>query len=216
MCGSSSLLIFAQAAQPDGWGIKLLAAVLGGVVATFVGFLLNQRHQDYKEKVKELKEYIVALQAAADELEFYGYKLNQLSSELAGLAKKVEEWSVDWIVPSYSIYPNFLEKCKSTIYTFYKNPTLVKDVGHCHFELCHILERLNLMRRELRAPLESEGAARTKQLRVHLFNVNGFKGLVDSNIPVFKRVREAILSERKQIEKELEIRREQSLIPGSE
>ena len=197
-------------------GIKLAVGVVGGVVATFVGFLLNQRYQDDKEKIKNLKEYIATLYSAANELEFYTDKLKQLSGELDCLIEQLRHWRTEWIIPTYSIYPDFLEQCKITINRFHRNPTLVKDIGHCHFELCHILERLDLLKRQMYAPLPTDAAALTQQLQLHRVNANGFKGLVDANIPVFQAARESVLLQKEAMEKKLRIQRERSLCPGAD
>lgn len=206
--------MLADADSHEAWYFKL-ASFAGGIVATFLGFLLNQRYQNDKEKIKELKEYIVSLQSAANELEFYGGKLIQLSGELGELAIILKRRDVDWSVQSYSIYPDFLEKCKITMNTFYKNPNLVKEIGNCHFELCHILARLDWHKDQMSAPLP-EGLLRNSHLAVHLTNVNGFKGLVDLNIPVFKATREEILAEKLKMEHKLKLQEERSLFSSSE
>jgi hypothetical protein len=205
----------ADAASPEAWYFKL-ASFAGGIVATFFGFLLNQRYQNDKEKIKELKEYIASLQSAANELEFYGDKLKQLSGELERLINALREWRTDWIIPTYSIYPEFLEKCKTTINTFHKNPILVKEVSHCHFELCHILARLDLLKEQMYTPLPANAAALTEQLKIHRVNANGFKGLVDSNIPVFKATCDLILSEKSDMERKLQLQQERSLFSSEQ
>ena len=207
-------LILADADSHEAWYFKL-ASFAGGIVATFLGFLLNQRYQNDKEKIKELKEYIVSLQSAANELEFYGGKLKQLSGELENLVNALQRRDTNWIIPTYSIYPDFLEKCKITISAFHKNPNLVKEVGHCHFELCHILARLDLHKEQMSVPLPA-GLLLNAQLAVHFANANGFKGLVDSNIPVFKATREAILAEKLKMENKLKLQEERSLFSGAD
>ena len=177
-----------------------------------LGFLLTQYHQENKEKIKELNEYIAALQSAANELDFYRAKLGQLSGELEAIAVIASTWHSDWIIPTYSIYPSFLEKCKITINAFQKNPHLVKEIGHCHFELCHILERLNLIKQELRSELSTDLRILTEQLRVHFRHAKGFKGLVNSNIPVFKAASDAIMTEKTTMECNLRLQKERSLI----
>jgi hypothetical protein len=207
--------MFADADSQEAWYFKL-ASFAGGIVATFLGFLLNQRYQNDKEKIKEFKEYISSLQSAANELEFYGDKLKQLSGELDRLIGALREWRTDWIIATYSIYPEFLEKCKITINTFHKNPHLVKEVGHCHFELCHILARLDFLKEQMFAPLPQHPAALTEQLKIHRVNANGFKGLVDSNIPVFKATCDLILSEKAKVEAELRLQKERCLLANVE
>jgi hypothetical protein len=205
----NSFSILAEASTDD-WGIKILVGIVGGVVATFIGFWLNQYHQDNKEKIKEIKEYIAVLQSAANELEFYEGILDQLSKELDAIVKRLEKWETSWIIPTYSIYPDFLEKCKGTISEFHKNPKLVKTVGRCHFELCHILARLDFLKREMNVPMDGKNI--NHELKTRLVNVGGFKLLVDDNIPVFKNAREEILSEKVDMETELQLKKERSLI----
>ena len=206
--------MFAEASSPDsdGWGIKILVGLVAGVVATFLGFLLNQYQQDNKDTIKEIKEYIAALQSAANELEFYTDKLQQLSSELDALVKRLEAWKTNWVIPTYSIYPDFLEKCKTTISVFHKNPKLVKEVGHCHFELCHILARLDFLKKEMNAIIEGSAADITRELNTRRINCGGFKALVDSNIPVFQAAREEILSEKTQMDRELQVQKGRNLL----
>jgi hypothetical protein len=208
---AASFLMLAEASS-DSWGIKILVGVVAGVVATFLGFLLNQYHQDSKETIKETKEYIASLQSAANELEFYTGKLQQLSSELEALEKRLEAWKTNWVIPTYSIYPDFLEKCKITISAFHKNPKLVKEVGHCHFELCHILARLDFLKKEMNTTMEGSATDITRELNTRRINCGGFKALVDENIPVFKATREEILSEKVKMDRELQVQKERSLL----
>ena len=212
---SNLTTMFAAIDSQDPWYFKL-ASFAGGIVATFLGFLLNQRYQNDKEKIKELKEYIASLQSAANELEFYGEKLKQLSGEVDRLIGALRDWRTDWIIPTYSIYPDFLEKCKITINTFHKNPVLIKEIGHCHFELCHILARLDLLKEQMFSPLPQNPAALTEQLKIHRVNANGFKGLVDSNIPVFKATGDLILAEKSNAESQLRLQRERNLFASTE
>lgn len=204
--------LIADAAASDGWGFKVVLGLVGGTFATFVGFLLNQHHQHCKESIKEVRDYIVALQSAADELEFYGGKLGQLSSEMGAIANEIQSRNTTWIIPTYSIYPDFLEKMKVALSTFYRNPDLVKQVGHCHFELCHILARLDLIKTELRVPLGNDRVQVTVQLKNHLQNVLGFKGLLDLNIRTFSATRDAILIERSEMGRVLALQKERSLL----
>jgi len=71
---------------------------------------------------------------------------------------------------------------------------LLKEVGHCHFELCHICERLVIFKREADKPPEE------KNIKLMIkFNVSGFKNLVDSNIPVFRKTAATLLNASKTI-----------------
>ncbi len=208
-------LILAESDQSEGLGFKFVVGIIGGLIGVggvVLGFLLNQYHQESKERIKELNEYIAALQSAANELDFYRAKLTQLSGELEAIAAKASSWRADWIIPTYSIYPSFLEKCKITINAFQRNAYLVKEIGHCHFELCHILERMNVLKHDLRTELSTDARILTEQLKTHFGNAKGFKGLVDSNIPVFKAASEAILAEKTKMDEELRLQKERSLI----
>jgi|GEM_PF-5363526 len=196
-------LISCLADISDPWYFKL-ASFAGGIVATFIGFFLNQYHQNNKEKIKELKEYISSLQSSANELEFYNAKLNQLSGELEKLANTLQQRNV-FIIPSYSLYPDFLEKCKIALNTFHKNPHLVKEIGHCHFELCHILARLDFLKVEMSTSLQQS------QTQLHIANIRGFKELVDSNIPVFKATCDLLLAEKTSMEHELRLQKDKGL-----
>lgn len=196
--------------------IKIAVAIVGGVVATFVGFFLNQRQQKEKDKEKDLKEYVIALQSTANELVFYKQKLTQLSNDLANLLHQIKNMQA-WIIPSYGVYPDFLEKCKETLNTFFKNSDLVREIGHCHFELCHIRERLESLKAELRTPIEPGPIfdVMPKVSRIGV-NVEGLKLLVDSNIPVFEKAQNDTTSERLKIEQEVIAFKERSLFSGSD
>jgi hypothetical protein len=195
---------------------KIIIAIAGGIVATFVGFFLNQRQQKEKAKEKDLKEYIIALQSTANELGFYKQKLTQLSDDLAKLSHQMKNMQA-WVIPSYSVYPDFLEKCKGTLNVFFKNPDLVRDIGHCHFELCHIKERLESIKTELQTPIEPGPVFEVmpKVSRIHA-NVEGLKLLVDSNLPVFGKAQNDTASEKLKTEQVVIVFKEQSLFSGSD
>ncbi len=203
-------LLLAEASSSDSWA-KAIVGLIGGVIAAFFGFLLNQYHQTNKEAIATLEGYKICLQSTANELEFYASKLKKLSQDLEEVVKKLTQWKVDWIIPSYGVYPDFLEKCKITISEHQKNSLIVKNVGHCHFELCHISARLDLFKKQMETQLSQDGGARTHELSIRLINCEGFKKLVDSNVVVFTNTRDELLAEAKLIEKQLLIKKERSL-----
>lgn len=198
-------------AGTEGW-TKALFGLAGGILATFLGFILNQYHQDNKEKIQRTEEYLAALQSAANEIEFYTGKLNQLSSELDDLTKRLEAWKTNWVIPSYSLYPDFLEKCKITINAFFKNPKLVKDVGHCHFELCHILSRLDSLKSLMNTGVTGSHEQIMQDLKMRRINCYSFKKLVDANILTFIGVRDEILLEKTKTAVELQLLKDRSIL----
>ena len=205
-----SPILLGQAGESDSWLSKVLIG-LAGIGVTFVGFFLNQVYQNQKEKLKELKQYAVALQSAANEVSFYRAKLCQLSEALERILNQLKNGEWDVIIPSYSLYPDFLEKCKHTLSSFFENSELVQNIGHCHFELCHIVARLEQTRTSFEESIEKDEIRRILTLRYK--NTEGFKRLVDANIPVFQETVELLLAENAKIERESKLMRETSLLP---
>ena len=122
-------------------------------------------------------------------MEFYNDKLHQLSDEARKIITAIGTNS-NPIIPTYSLYPKFLENSKINLNKFYRNIDIVKRIGHCHFELSHIQERLELIKKELRILYDPQ---------LQISNVGGFKGLVDSNIIEFQGMINDINSELKKI-----------------
>ena len=123
-------------------------------------------------------------------------KLHQLSNEITDIITSITPAQTkSIIIPSYSLYPDFLEKSKIEINSFFRNSDLVKNIGECHFELCHILERLNFLKDEFKKPFNQLHIPTT------ITNLEGFGSLVDKNIKTF----ECVISD---IDKELSIVKE--------
>lgn len=163
-----------------------LAAACIGLIGGAVGFFIA-RYLDRSSKRRDEEErYCVLLESLANELEFYADKFGFLSDQLAGFI------GGSGIVPSYTFYPNFLEQGKIRMNEFMRNSKLVKEVGHCHFELSHICERMENFKKQ-----SEDGTSPHPML---IGNANGFKGLVDSNIPVFKTNALALRQEAKTVQ----------------
>lgn len=152
----------------------LISAVLGSLITLFVTTWIGTR-----QKERELdQKYLNLVTSTINELEFYLTKLNQLATEAQAIILNLSSQTPP-LIPTYSLYPTFLEQAKLNLSSFNKNPELVKRVGHCHFELSHIQQRLELMKTELRMK---------KNSHVLILNVGGFKALVESNVTEFNLV----------------------------
>ena len=162
----------------------VLGIISGAIIAIFSVWLANYFNLK-KEKKKENDNYKTLLLTSKNELEFYIRKLFQLSNESSEIIN-VLSIEKDPLIPSYSIYPKFLENSKIGLSKFYRNVEIVEKVGHCHFELSHISERLEQLKKELRSKFNVQ-----KQIA----NVEGFKELVVSNIQEFKNAIDLIQNE---------------------
>jgi len=116
-----------------------------GVFTSFLGFLANSWYSKRQNEKKKLGEYCNSLRSIRDELCFYMEKLKQLSKDFARIQKQIS-MAPQIDIPSYNLYPNFLERAKIEQYVFFKNPVLVKKIGECHYELAHVSERLNFFK----------------------------------------------------------------------
>jgi len=153
--------------------------IITGVITSFLAFLIKEWIQNKKAKKLELKKYTILLQSTRNEISFYQGKLNQLSGEINNIINDLQKGN-KCIMPSYSLYPDFLEKCKIEINSFFLSSELVKEVGECHFELCHILERFSTEKGDLIKNNPADEFA--------LVNLNGLKILIDDNIHRFSEV----------------------------
>ena len=166
---------------------QIIIGVFIGVITSFLSLLLQGWYRDKKNEKIELKKYSICLESTKNELSFYLDKLIQLLDNISQVIKAIQNKSTI-IIPSYTFYPNFLEKCKIEINSFFRNSHLVKDVGHCHFELCHIVERLNYSKDELSRFSELTEAYREINAKYAIHDLEGFKLLIDQNIQTFKSV----------------------------
>ncbi|HRI47976.1 MAG TPA: hypothetical protein PK559_12795 [Ignavibacteriaceae bacterium] len=172
-------------------------AFIGLAITIFLQVKENERVQiqiqEQKEEIKKEKEidnyqkYVTGLSTTENELEFYLSKYRQISGEI-GATVNAAQTGQPFTIPTYTFYPLFLEKQKIELSGFYFNSDLIKDIGHCHFELCHIIERLNLYKTELKG-------INQQNVTVVLGNALGFKGLVDSNIITYQNIITKIKSE---------------------
>lgn len=126
-----------------GWEVtKMIVSVLLGVLISFGSFWLSNWYTNKKRYEKETVSYLNLLYATCTEVKLYIGKLRILKDDLAKFIEALESGK-STVVPSYSIYPNLLEKSKSEIMSFHRNADLIEQVSKCHYELCHVLERLN-------------------------------------------------------------------------
>lgn len=170
----------------------VILGIFVGIITSFFAFLLKERVLVWKNKKIENKKYAIVLESTKNEASFYLDKLRQLSNDISDTITSITSTQAKSIIsqnksqniriPSYSLYPDFLEKSKIEINSFFRNSDLVKDIGECHFELCHILERLNFFKNEFKKPFKQLHIPTTIQ------NLRGFKSLIDKNIKTFKHV----------------------------
>lgn len=154
-------------------------------LASIITLILNNIYNSRKKKKEELLNYKTLLMTTKNELEFYIVKFDQLKTESDDIIKAINKKSSP-IIPTYSLYPKFLENSKIGLNKFFKNVNIVKRVGHCHFELSHISERLELLKKELRTAFNPQK---------EIANIGGFKKLVESNITEFNNTVNVIDSE---------------------
>jgi len=182
-------------ANPSFWDSQLFAAIIGAGSAMVI-FVAGSALRYWKAKKAELESYIVALTFSRDEITFYIQLLDQLSGELGRIAGGFAKVPHDpFIIPTYSLYPKFLEQSKIDLARFRRNADLVRRVSRTHFELSHIAERLAELKRDW-----IEGPA---NLALARSNVEGFKKLVDDDIPGFASCAEALRVELETVQSEL-------------
>jgi hypothetical protein len=152
--------------------IPVIIGVLSSLITLWFTVWSNKKQKEDDEKQKYLNLVI----STKNELEFYITMLKKLVSEVKVIITSLSA-QTPALIPTYSLYPSFLEQAKLNLSGFNKNPDIVKRVGHCHFGLSHIQQRLELMKNELKNP---------KHLQILIANVSGFKSLVESNIEDFE------------------------------
>ena len=147
------------------------------MIATFFGFLGSQYVQRRAVQKEEDRRFRVAINNARNEIEFYISKLNILTSQVQDALDSLDNRHV--LVPSYTFYPSLLEQLKVELASFLREEELIKQVGHCHFELAHVVERLDTYKS--RVPDKCDPA--------YVTNVEGFKSLVDATVSAFESTR---------------------------
>ncbi|HUI28825.1 MAG TPA: hypothetical protein VLX91_01320 [Candidatus Acidoferrales bacterium] len=131
-----------------------------------------------ENRVAERQKYLTTLITIQNELAFYRTKFIQLSGEVAAAVIAAQN-NQPVILPTYRLYPDFLENQKIELSKFHFDSELIKDVGYCHFELRHIIERLTLY-------LEQMISLNPQNATVYLGNALGFKGLLDGDTKTFE------------------------------
>lgn len=154
-------------------------------LASILTLILTNIYNNKQKKKEKLSNYKVLLRTTKNELEFYISKFNQLATESLDIIKKIEQ-NGNPIIPTYSIYPKYLEDAKIKFNEFFMNVDIVNRISHCHFELSHISERLELIKKELRSNYDKD---------LEISNVAGFNKLINSNIIEFTAVSKSIDNE---------------------
>lgn len=158
------------------------SAALASIITLIATNIYNAR----QKRKEELANYKSLLSSTNNELEFYISKLEQLKIDSNNIINAIKTQNSPPIIPTYSIYPRFLENSKIELSKFYKNSDIIKRVGHCHFELSHICERLELIKKELRTNYDPQK---------EVANIGGFLKLVESNLIEFNDVVRTISKE---------------------
>jgi hypothetical protein len=165
---------------------NLVAALIGFLAALLIWRLSEWSQAKRKKRDYEMK-YLALLRAIQNELIFYKNKFEFLSNQI-GDAVEAAMHGRPVARPSYSFYPAFLERAKQELCSFFKNEELVRELGHCYFELCHIVERVEWYK-----------SVQVERLVFEVNNIRGVKTLIDSNIPVFERGARLFAKEEEQV-----------------
>ena len=211
-----------QVAQPTPevqwwWELtKLIVPTVLGALVAIIAFFLKDRFTSRKEKQRNIQSYLTLLYSIHRELTFYKGKLEFLRKQLDDTIQFFDGKSYRFETPTYSIYPSFLENSKSEIMSFHRDADMIDEVTHCHYELCHVLERMKRHSekmkefKQLAPPNLKDGMEiwidyqENEEMKL---NVMGFRGLVDNCIKSFENARsklkvrmEEILEQNKSLE----------------
>ena len=154
------------------------SSLFAAIVASLLTIILSESIKKIKNNKSKKNNYKILLINTQNEVAFYKDKLEQLSLESFKIYNDIINGK-DPIIPTYDLYPDFLEQSKIKLNKLFMNSKIVKNIGECHYELSHIKERLNLMKSTLRKNYDP---------KIQVKNVQGFKKLVDKNITQFKQL----------------------------
>jgi len=146
----------------------LLGNLLSGFVGAFLLLLFSEILSYYKKKKAEKEKYLNLLKTTKDELEFYQTKLINLESNLTQIISDLDH-NRSPEIPTYNFYPSLTGKLKIQLSSYQIDSDLIFKITICHFELCHINERLNLYKYELRQDYDNS---------TMILNLVGFRTLI--------------------------------------
>lgn len=190
MCPSQIMAIFRVISSIFGQ----VVSVLMGAVVTFIAFLIKERYYRRKDERKRTVRKIALLQSAGAEIGFYRGKLVQIKNQIDEIIPALtSEQRV--IVPTYTVYPGFIENLKTELARDVEEPDLVKKLSHCHFELAHIARRLA---DNISMTGKGKGSVKDQQARW-----GGLRKLVNSNITTFKSFESTLDKRRSNLEQSL-------------
>lgn len=152
-----------------------IGKILIGFAIALLTFGIKELFFYILKKRNENSKYRIVLDSTKDELIYYLGKLKQLRDDFLSPSSG-KDGGKKYLIPSFSLYPNFLEKSKIDIHSFFRNKDIVRIVSECHFEISHINERLSSLKN--RSQNES--------------TIQGLKKLVETNIERFERAIDAI------------------------
>jgi len=170
------------------FGVPLFSGIIGALLSLLI-YLIQHKRQRKDELEKQRRKYQICLESIKNELNFYCIKLEQVDREIENLQKEFKENTGHYVVPSYSFYPGFLEQSKIELNKFFENSEIVDAVGHCHFELCHIADRLDSVKRMFSDTSTEllKGMDLINRLYAMAKNFEGINALIKNNITDFKK-----------------------------
>ena len=112
-------------------------------IGAALGVAIREVWALWKERRARRARLRVLLQVARDEVQFYLQKLQQLAQEIGQFLQATQQGGTQRFTPSYTLYPEFLEHQRRLLaeHSLAKQD-VVRDLGHCAFELRHITKRL--------------------------------------------------------------------------
>ncbi len=151
---------------------NLLSGSVGAVVVLF----LTQFIAYSRRRREDRKKYITTLMIINAELKFYRNKLSQLESFNTQILEDLETGKIP-VVPTYSFFPEHLSQMKALLCQHQRNPELIREVTECHFEICHITERLDHTKSVLRDNINND---------IEILNIRGFNKLISKTASLFE------------------------------
>ncbi len=128
---------------------ELVAALIGaftGLGGYFLGALLQRR-----ALAREVaSRHASLLLAAFTELGVQIGRLSELRAHLVDVRSDIESGGSKVRIPSTPILPGFLGTLRDQVLGFQPRHDILTELGRCHFELCHVEARLDVLRERLR------------------------------------------------------------------
>lgn len=155
--------------------------IASGAIGVLVGLVIREIWVLVKDRRASRGRLRTLTTVAHDEITFYLAKLQQLEEELGAFVKTITGLGGTQVfTPSYTVYPDFLEHQRRLIAEHrLSSSEIVRDLGHCAFELRHIAKRM--------ADARTAGAP-----TLAVSDWSGTHGLVSKNVKVFQAMQEKL------------------------